>query len=213
MRVIRSGNYSFTRVGHRCAVPRGAQLLPFYVPDGEIVVRWTGRGPTWATPAERAAHRATLPAQVLPAPPYPVLEDTQFGEGPRGPNFEQAVPHSPIFQVAPGVRLVFEAGRFVNCQLPDEVAPEDIGDVQNCQQKVIATRDPARPFVIGHAEDETTATFTRALQEEIASGRWKAHRRLGLVKAAARERRLDPAVRAADLDAIVAKNLELEGGR
>jgi len=178
------------------------------VVDGTVQVE-VGPRDIRFTPAERAMGRATVPRVRFPGYPIPVLEDTTFV----GTNFAQEAPHTAVvFAIAPGVRVVFESDldsgpcNLLNVTIPDEVAPEDIGNVQNAQTVQVATGNPDRPYIPCHAEDEATATFTAALLEEIASGRWATHHRLGLVKAAARARRRDVAVKAADLAALVASN-------
>ena len=203
---IRSGNYAYTRVGVRMPVPRGEAIPPFWVEDGTMEYRWDGPPPAWATPAERAAKRATVKAKVLPPPPYPITEDTTFGvAGVGGPNFNQAAPHTVLFSVAPGVRVVFRKGNFINCRLP-ETDPDDLGNIQNIQGSLVQSPDRTDRFVRVLAEDETTATFTKALEEEVRSGRWDQHRCLGRVKEAARARREDPKVAEADLAELVAAN-------
>lgn len=219
---IRSGNYCYRVVGSRIPIHRGDRIRPFWIEDGTIEFTWEGSvHPRWATPAERAAHRATLPAQMLPPPPYQITEDTTFGvaAGPgvrmqdvRGPNFEQELPHTEVFTVAPGVRAVFEKGNFTNCTLPDEVADADIGNIQNIQGVLTPTSHARFSTVRTLAEDEVTATFSKALSDAVASGAWARPieegglgRRLGLVKPLARARR-DAGRGSSDLTALRAEN-------
>lgn len=114
MRTILQPACAWTRVGARSAVPHGEPLALFHVEDGTMQVK-VGPGTPWATPAERAAGRATVRAQKLPAPPYAVTEDLTLVEG----NFSQANPHTEVFTLAPGVTLVLEDCQGFNATIPD----------------------------------------------------------------------------------------------
>lgn len=133
--------------------------------------------------------------------PIEVTEDTAFV----GTNFCQKAPHTPVFQVDPGVRLVLENVNAVNVTLPDEMAPDDFTG-NNAQVIPTETGNPERPTVNLLHECEKCATFTHALREEIASGRWRQNGRIVRVKGAARRRR-GGLQGQADLAAIRAENM------
>lgn len=115
MEIPPGGNFSFARVGTRLPVIRGSSMRPLWVADGDFQYTWDGAPPRWATPAERAAKRAILPAQILPPPPYTIDSDARFVQA----NFHQADPHTEIFQVANGVELVLEECNLKNVTAPD----------------------------------------------------------------------------------------------
>src|SRR3990167_11226796 len=106
-----------SQVGKRVPIgpSRGLNTV-FHVEDGAAQVSVDPRDMT-ATPAERAAGRKTIRMQVLPPPPYFIGEDTRIIGG----IFRQETPHTVLFDLAPGVRLLIEGnGQYVNCTLPDE---------------------------------------------------------------------------------------------
>jgi hypothetical protein len=199
MLVIRGGNYAYTRVGYSCLIPVGLPTPAFYVRTGRFLqVPGGPRMEEW---------------QFLG---YPIVldQDTVF----LGTNFAQQYPHTEgVFQIEPGVRVVFgilvdglvaelATVNLENVTIPDEVAPEDIGNIHNAQLVYTDTGNPDFPVLATLHECPKCVTFVRAVREEIVAGRFQRHRCLGLVKPIARGRRQDLAQADADLDFIKAEN-------
>lgn len=123
--LVKGGKYDWTRVGYsRPLMPR--EEIPFaFIEDGTVQVR-VAPGDIRFTPAERAAGRARVPRIRFPGPPI-VLEGALELEG---VNFEQAAPHTEVFQLAAGAVVVFRDCRLINVTVPDGVTI-DGGNLQH----------------------------------------------------------------------------------
>ena len=111
-----------SQVGKRVPIDpsRGLNTV-FHVEDGTAQIDVAPSDMT-ATPAERAMGRKTVRMQVLPPPPYAIDVDTKIIGG----IFRQETPHTVLFSLVPGVKLVIQGdGQYVNCTLPD--AAEIVG--------------------------------------------------------------------------------------
>lgn len=128
-------------------------------------------------------------------------EDTIFRES----NFAAAQPHTPVFDVRNGARLILRDCNAVNVTLPDEMAPGDFTG-NNAQVVPLETGNPDRPTINGLHECEKCATFVKALRADIASGAWAAGATIIDSKASARIRRKDAAKVAADVAEIATEN-------
>lgn len=129
-------------------------------------------------------------------------EDTTFV----GSNFIQAEPHTPVFSVRNGARLVLQDVNAVNVTLPDEMAPDDFTG-NNAQVVTTATGNPERPTVNLLHECTTCACFVKVLRANLR-GFVDARGRILLArhKQAARARRLNPSLAASDLAELQAEN-------
>lgn len=128
-------------------------------------------------------------------------EDTHF----LGSNFAQAAPHTPIFDVRNGARLILSDCNAVNVTLPDSMLPGDFTG-NNAQVVPTETGNPDRPTVNCLHACSKCATFTKRLREDIASGAWAAGATILDVKEGARVRRADAGRAAADVAEIEAEN-------
>jgi hypothetical protein len=201
VRLVKGGNYSWDRVGYsRPLAPR--EEVPFaFVEDGTVVVEVSPKDIRY-TPAERAAGRARVPRVVFPGYPIRIEEDTVFV----GTHFLQRDPHTAIFEIVTGARLVFRGNcDCVNVTLPDEVAPGDFTG-NNAQGTAVETGNPDRPTVFLLCECEKCSTFQTSLVETIRSGAWDAGATIIDVKAAARLRRDRPLDIEADVQRQVTEN-------
>lgn len=202
MRTVNGGNYSWARVGYaRPLAPR--EEVPFaFVEDGTALVE-VHRNDVRYTPAERAAGRARVTRVKFLGYPLRIEEDTTFV----GTMFAQEHPHTPIFEVAPGARVVFRANpNCVNVTLPDSVRPEDFTG-NNQQGTSVPTGNPEIPTVFQFCECSKCATFETAFEDAHRSGAWDAGATIIDLKASARLRREDHALVEADVAKQVAANV------
>lgn len=124
-----------------------------------------------------------------------------------GSNFAAASPHTPVFSVAPGARLVLRDCNAVNVTLPDEIAPGDFTG-NNAQVVPLETGNPDRPFINGLHPCEKCAPFVKALRADIASGAWAAGATIIDAKESARILRKDAKAVADAVAEIEAENAE-----
>lgn len=126
-------------------------------------------------------------------------------------NFSQPVPHSRVFDIRNGARLILSNCNAVNVTLPDEMRPGDFTG-NNAQVVPTETGNPERPTVNLLCECAKCSTYRAALVDAIEPvgpgrpGAWGAGATIIDIKASARERRKDPAKVAADVAAQVAGN-------
>ncbi len=113
-------------------------------------------------------------------------EDTRF----EGSNFCQAVPHTQVFEIRNGARLVLSEVNAVNVTLPDEMLPGDFTG-NNAQIVPTGTGNPERPTINLLHECDKCATFVKAVRQAIEDGAWQAGATIIDVKAVARELRED----------------------
>ena len=176
--------------------------MPFaYVTDGTRMID-VGPNDIRFTPAERAAGRARVTQIKFPGYPIIIDEDTHFIRT----TFTQAVPHTPIFEVRNGARLILEGVMAANVTLPDEMSPDDFTGY-NVQGVDTPTGNPRRPTVKLFHECTTCACFIKVLRANLrtfmhANGRVLIARH----KEAARVRRLDAVQASLDLADLVAEN-------
>lgn len=216
MEVIRARNFSHTRSGHRRALAPG-EAVPFAyrVTGGRVAT--VSAGDRRYTPAERAAGRATVREATF-TPPIEIAHDVIF----LGCNFAQRLPHTPLFVVAPGVRVCFgdptpqgqrEANlgicNLVNVTLPDGV---EVYGGNPAQLEYVVTENPDLPLV-SLLHDCPKCHVVRPIIQEILEfgnrgafrdqyGRWLHHE----LKPHYRARRLDPDASRGHANQIRAEN-------
>ena len=134
--------------------------------------------------------------------PIVISEDTLFA----GTNFAQKHPHTRVFGVRNGARLVLRDVNAINVTLPDEMRPGDFTG-NNAQVETIPTGNEERPSLNLLCECEKCAPYTEDLRESIKSGAWRAGATVIDVKAAARIRRQDPLKVAAAIKARQDENM------